>query len=68
MKYRAKVTWIEQEVREYYKDTKLYFARDTCDVYAEVDTSEEADCLERMNKAEYEKTKAELELLQLILS
>lgn len=66
MKYRAKVTWIEQEVREYYKDVDLYFARDTYDVYAEVDTPDEADCLERMNTAEYEKTKAELELQQLI--
>lgn len=66
MKYRAKVTWIQKKVFEYYGWNYLNSVRDQMDTYLEVDTPEEADCLERMNKAEHERQQAEMDLAKLL--
>ena len=66
MKYRAKCTWIRDLVTKMYKLNHCHIVRDKFDSYIEVDTPEQAECVERMNKAEFERLQAEIDLLQLL--
>lgn len=66
MKYRAKVTWVKDLVAKIYRPRRPQFLKDKIDVYIEVDTLEQAECLERMNKAEHERLQAEIKLLELL--
>lgn len=49
MKYRAKVTYIKTELKVIYSGEEPVTVKDAKDVYAEVDTVEEAELLETAN-------------------
>lgn len=50
MKYRAKVTYIQEELEYIYQSKEPVKLKDVHDVYVEVDTEEEAELLEIANK------------------
>lgn len=51
MKYRAKCTYCMSQVMNIYPDRREYpMPKDKFDIYIEVDTEEEADYIESINK------------------
>jgi hypothetical protein len=64
MMYRAKCTCILSTIDNIYDLNKFYILRDSKDAYIEVPTEYEAECIERINKAEIEKRKATLDLIE----
>ena len=63
MMYRAKCTRIRDLLTKIYKGHHPHFVKDRNDTYLEVDTLQQADCIERLNKAEEERLQAEMALL-----
>ena len=51
MKYRAKCTYCMCQVMNVYPNRRKYpMPKDDFDIYIEVDTEEEAECIESINK------------------
>lgn len=60
MKYRAKITSIQAWVEMHYNTNTYQVVKDATDKYIEVDTPEEADDLEELNRLGFEMRKLEL--------
>lgn len=63
MKYRAKVTAIQFWVGDHYNTSEYHLVRDAKDVYLEVDSEDEAEALEKLNKAREECRRLKLEII-----
>lgn len=66
MKYRAKCTKIVSFVEDNYNVNVYHIVRDASDKYIEVDTMEEADIIEELNRIEEKALKLKLRLFDIL--
>ncbi len=65
MKYRAKITRIFSDIESCYNLNKYNIVKDSKDSYIEVDTEEEAETIEHLNKLKEEYNKDYIKLLEM---
>lgn len=67
MVYRAKCTKIYSDVEDIYNTNKNHIVKDQSDYYIEVETENEAEIIEKMNKLQKEFSELKLKLIGLQL-
>lgn len=65
MMYRAKCTKIVADVENMYNTNKNHIVKDERDYYIEVNTEDEAEIIEKMNKLQREFSELKLKLIDL---
>ena len=64
MVYRAKITKIYNTIEDIYNFKKHHVVTDSKDAYIEVDTEEEAEIIEEMNKLKEQFNKLHIDLIE----